>query len=397
MAARWRHLTSSHITQVAQVDTFEITNAGGGAETWTWTLTLDNGDTFTETFVDDGSPTLAEVTAGVTAAITTSGNPHFQRLSASGTSPNVTVTSDTAGRPFSLVLAASGTGTVSKTSTTANVGVNDLQVAQNWSDSAVPSAAEDVIFEAGSTHVTYRLNLSGTAIGNFVVEEGCSSKFGRLDLGQYLYLKIDPDLFDFRGSGSLCLFDLGSAAIAPSINATGSSGSTGTPAVFIKGSALTTLTIGKGSVGVAWLEDDTATVGTILAGSSVVSAATRSEVYLGNGLTLSTALSVLGGTCVSECAMPTVTVANGAVLTTNGTGGITTKLNCHGTVYANSSGTIAAADVSGVLDFTQNRTARTISLLNPKPGGEVRLGSWVTVTAWGNMPSAGEFKIIWVD
>lgn len=394
---RWRHLTTSDLSggaAVAQVDNFEITNAGGGSETWTWTITLADGSTHTETFVDDGTPSTAEI---VTLAIDTwnnSTNPHFAKRTAAGTDPDVTLTADTAGIPQSVTLGASGTGTVSKTATTANVGINDVQFPDNWSEGAIPTTGDDVVLESGNVDLLYRLNLSSVAIGDFIAEPGCQSNIGRLEFGKYQYLRLDPDGFEYRGGGRRCLFDLGSANISPFIESFGQPFSQNQPALFLKGSNLATAEIARGSVGIGFLDDDTATVDTVLAGSGQPGDVI---LYLGSGVTLSTALTLSSGSALVQCAMPTATVAKGGTLTTRGTGGITTKLNCHGLVYANSSGTIAEADVKGVLDFTQDRTARTISLLNPFPGGKVRLGSWITVTAWGDMDESGEFTIEWVE
>src|SRR5690606_31035623 len=133
--ARWRHLTASELSQVAQVKTFTITaTSTGQTATWTLTLTDDNGDTHTVTYTEDSQYT-DDIADGLVAAWNASTNPNIARITAAKTvTDTFTLTADTAGIPFTVTLADSSDGTHTETDTTASVGYNDYGVAANWSD-----------------------------------------------------------------------------------------------------------------------------------------------------------------------------------------------------------------------------------------------------------------------
>lgn len=343
----WQHQTTTTLPSVAQVRTFQIT-ADSTSNTAVWTLTLTNDDGMTETVVytEDGSPTTTEIKDGLVAAWNASTKPHVQQITAASTGASTfTLTADTAGVPFTVALDDSDDGTDTETATTANQGINDANTANNWSLAAVPVAPNDVLFGPGAVALKYGLDQSSAALADFRVERGCSSQFGRFEFGRGFYYKIDPDLFRYEGSSTLALFDIGSAAIAPYIAAgsDASTPSTGYHNVYIKGSAMTTLSIDRGNVGVAVLDADTATAATIEIGY-VSTLASDANVMIGSGTTL-TALMQRGGVCVMKCAATTATVRAGATLTTYGTGAITT-LFAAGTCTMYATGTIGTVQQS---------------------------------------------------
>lgn len=373
---------------------------------WTFTYTDDDGGTATVTYTEDGTPTTTEIATGLFNAWNASTNPLMEQITATNPSAGVcTLTADTAGKPFTVTLAASGTGTDTETATTANVGYNDYGTARIWQLAAVPVATDDVLFWPAATmnDMYYSLNQASVAIADFRVAPGFSGKFGRYTPnGLPHYLRIDPDLFSYEGSGSRCMFDIGSANISPYIAAQGSPEATGRHTVAIKGSNIATLLIRKGNVGVAPFDADTATVATI---TTTYESTLASDVALtvGTGVTLTT-LNQGGGTATLKCAATTVTNGSGCTLTTEGTGAITT-LNVSGTCYLNSTGTITTLNIrkGGIVDFRRNRTARTITTLNIFPGGYVYLHSGITLTnKLDPMPAAaipdgeseGKFKYV---
>jgi hypothetical protein len=272
----------------------------GNTAVWTATLTNDDGSTETVTYTEDGSPTVAEIAAGLVAAWNLSLKPHIKNITAAYVSGGTfTLTADTAGVPFSVALSDNDDGTHTETITTANVGNNDANTTANWELDAAPANTNDLIFNAGSVSVKYGLDQSAAAIADFRVMPGCSSQFGRFDNGKGHYLIIDPDLFRYEGSGSLAMFNIGSANIAAYIKATGSPAATGYHTVYFKGSNVTTLTVDKGNVGVAALDGDTATVATVQIGY-VSTAASDSNVTIGSGVTLTT-LNQGAGICELKC------------------------------------------------------------------------------------------------
>ncbi len=228
--------------------------------------------------------------------------------------------------------------------------------AGNWSPPGVPSTGDHVRIPASSTQsITSGLDQSAVAIGDFIVEEGYIGEIGTA-AG---YLQIDPDRFEFNGSGQAYI-DIGSAAIDVQVlgTATAASGERG---LYLKGSAIDELAILGGNVGVAAIHGETATVTTCrVTGSSA-------DVWLGAGMTLTT-LQVNAGTVRLRCAATTVTVYGGTVYTEEA-GAITTMTVDGGTVYPNSSGTVTTLNMDGgSVDFTRSGLARTVSTLKQNPG-----------------------------
>lgn len=386
MNNNWGHPTW---TQVPQSRTFTISGAGGGSETWTFTFTDDDGTTQTVTFTDDGSPTVAEVATGCYEAWEAATHPALARISATNPSDGVVkLTADTAGIPFTVTLAASGTGTVSTEDTVANVGNNDGSLDRNWSQNDAPDTGDDLIFEPGNVSWKYGLNQSGVAIADFKVQQGCQSEYGRFEYGKFHYLRIDPDSFDYRGSGGLNLFDIGSANINMYVEAYGSQTANGRHVVYLKGSDIATLEVAKGNVGVAVLDADTATVATILCGL-LENPQADVNLTIGSGVTLTT-LTQSAGSCTLRCAATTVSVYPGATLYTEGTGTIgTLHIYEGGTAYLKSSGTITTMNLFGTADFSRDLTAKTVTTLNHKKGGTLVKHDNITVSTYNPPTSSG--------
>lgn len=228
--------------------------------------------------------------------------------------------------------------------------------AGNWSPSGVPTAGDDVRIPASSSQsITSGLDQSAVAIGDFIVEEGYTGTIGSADG----YLQIDPDRFEFAGSGQAWI-DIGSAAIDVQVLGTAAA-ATGDRGLHLKGSAIDELAILGGNVGVAARHGETATVATCRVTGA------NADVILGAGVTLTT-LRVTAGTVRLRCACTTVTVYGGT-LHTEEDGAITTLNLEGGTVYSNSSGTITTLNAGGgTADFTRSGLARTVSTLKQNPG-----------------------------
>lgn len=382
----WRNAS---YTEVAQVVDFTITaDSTDNDEVWTLTMTLDDGSTAAVSYTEDGSPTTAEIAAGLVAAWNASTNPDISRITASNPSASVCrLTSDVAGRPFSVALADTGDGTHTTTTVTANKGVNDWGTAENWSSNAVPVNSDVVIIpgaaSGNSVAILYGLNQSSVTLSDVYVQKDYNANIGRIENGVAYYLRIDPDSLDYRASSGLALINIGSANISPYIEANGTAG-TNKHALYIKGSNIATLEIRKGNVGVAPLPGETATVATLLC-SYLSNLAADVTLTVGAGVTLTT-LTQSGGTCTLNCAATTVTNGAGTSLTTDGTGAITT-LHVYGTSYCNSTGTVGTTNLYGTLDLTRDRSARTFTTVNAKAGSTLkRISSGITLSTL-NLPS----------
>lgn len=372
----WRNSAN---TAVAQVWKGTITTTTNG-HTYSVTITDDDGTTAAITYTVANPPdtTTTLVATGFITAWNASYNPLISRFTASQSSGQVILTADTAGIPATF--STGGTGTWSGTgNTTACVSNNDAGQTTNWQLDAVPTTGDDVLFQNGSTSLLYGLNLSSAAVADVRVLPSYSGSIGRFTNGLGHYFRIDPDLVRLEGSGTLCMLDIGSAAIAPYIAHTGTP-TTGYRAVYIKGSAITTLFIDKGNVGVAVLDGDTATITKIQIGY-VSTQASDATVYIGSGVTLTT-LDQGGGTCELGCAATTVNLASGStLLTTVGSGAITT-VNVYGaTADLRSTGTITNLNVyGGTVRLDKSRTARTITNTTFYGDCTVYDGSWITYT-----------------
>lgn len=228
----------------------------------------------------------------------------------------------------------------------------------NWSPTNVPTTGDDVRLAYGGSAISSTLDQSAVAIGDFIVESGFSAAIGSAS-GAGSYLQLDPDRFEFAGTGQ-ALIDLGSAAITAQIfdSATPNTGDRG---LFLKGSALAGLNVLKGRVGLAARHGETSAVTTATVNG--VSA----DLWIGEGTTLTT-LNVLLGTCRVRSAATTINLFGGTLYLEE-VGTVTTVNVYGGTLFPNSSGTITTMNVlGGTVDWTKSGVARTVSTLNLKRG-----------------------------
>lgn len=256
--------------------------------------------------------------------------------------------------------------------------------AANWSDNAAP-ANSDTLYITGANPITAGLSTGLTSI-NLYVDQSFSSYIGT-SAG---YLVIGCSTFVFAGTGTTASYiDLGSSAINAIVNGTPTGNTlTGTSGLYLKDSALTTLSVSSGYVGLATgLLTETSTVTTArVAGSNAY-------VVLGSGVTLTTA-QLLAGNLWVNCAATTLTVQSGTAYT-NGSGAITTVNNYGAILYPNSSGTVTTMNLyGGTTNFLTSPVARTVSTLNAHPGSSYYWDPNVlTITTKGNPQSAAKISV----
>ena len=259
----------------------------------------------------------------------------------------------------------------------------NYSTAGNWSG-GVPVAAGDVLIQ-GSVSITAGLNQSAVAIDKFEVAPGYSGTIGSVTAP----LQIDPDGFDFTSTG-LAYIDIGSAAISPVVRGTATAATAGTAGLYLKGSAIATLSVLKGTVAVALLTDETATITTANC-LFTTTQATDAGLILGPGVTLTT-LNQTGGSVDLRCALTTIN-ATGGTLNTRGSGAITTMNADGATIYPQSTGTITTLNANaGTIDFRRSLTARTVTTLaSTGQGAVIYLGDYITLT--NQINPAGNVKI----
>ena len=233
---------------------------------------------------------------------------------------------------------------------------SDYGTAANWSPSGIPTTADSVYLTADySVDITGSLDQSSVAIDKFVVD-GYTGRIGTLALG---YLQIDPDSFSFSGQG-VSFIDIGSAAIDLDIRLTAGGGTT--RGLYIKGSAISVLSLINGNLGLANQYGETSTAATIrvLGGT----------IHCGTGCTLTTVDSY-GGTTRLGANVTTLNAYSGGI-TTSSTAAITTLNGFGGTVTHNGTGAITTANLEGAtLDLTDSGLARTVTTLNLKSDGSI--------------------------
>lgn len=229
----------------------------------------------------------------------------------------------------------------------------DYGTSANWS--AAPGAGDHVRLTPLYNNAIAGSDQSGTAIGDFVVEDGFASTLG----SKTANLKLDPNFFLYAGTGQ-AFIDLHSAAITAEISKTATAG-TGEHGLYLIASALTELSITSGNVGVAAVHNTTATVTTANINGG--------RATFGEGTTLAT-LNVYGGTVIIRCPVTTVNVFSGQVTLEEQAAITTLNISGGGGVTYNSTGTIATANLTGggFLDCTEVGLARTISTLKIDQG-----------------------------
>lgn len=250
-------------------------------------------------------------------------------------------------------------------------GDPDAQVIDHIQMYQAPVATDHVRIPAGAQAIT-GVDQSSVAIGDFIVEEGYTGTIGSATVP----LRIDPDKFEFAGSNTSYI-DISAANIAPDVRDAGS-GTNGTAGLYLTGSNMTTLTVYKGTVGVAWLHGQSATVATVRVNGQAAT------VYLGKNASVTTNY-VFKGKSYQHCNTTTTNLFSGGQLWTEEACTIGT-LNCDGSGQAvlNSTGTITTLNMlesfTGSVDMLQSAEARTITTLSHKNGTIKIDKTFVTIT-----------------
>lgn len=252
--------------------------------------------------------------------------------------------------------------------------VGDWSYAANWNPSGVPADGDDVILPPGAEDVTDGLDQSAIALASLDVRQGYDGTIGTATE----WFQIETDKLTFRGSGAAYL-DLGASACAPQIYATATA-TTGERGLYLIGSALTTVVVMGGSVGLAIRAGETATAATVRVTGSGASC------WIGAGVTLTTAVIHSGELMLSAHA--TTLTVHGGRATSADEAAITTANVWGGVFVGNSSGTVTTlAHRGGVVDMSQSSVGRTITTYTPTPAPDPGLlllydSTVVTITTW---------------
>ena len=371
---RWR----GDAAAIAQVQTITPASIGIGN---TFTVTC-NGKTMTYTATDTLAATVA---AGVVALFTANAQslsiPEFNEVSAAVGSGTVVLTARTPGKPFTITSSASGgTATFVSATTTASSGPNDANIAANWSGGALPSAADDVVFDDTDSSCLWNVDaLSAVALTSFTTTPTFSGAIGlNYDAGDYAEYRV----LDFIAKATTITINspkckrirLNASTTQTTLNVVeiGTSDTIGLPALnFIGTHASNVVNVSKGSVGLAARSGQSATVATLRSGY-LNSPAGDVTIYAGVGLSLTT-LEQSGGTVTLNGAVTTVNKYAGTLTLLN-SATITTFNHFNGHAYHRSSGTITTYDgrAGSVLHLDADPRGRTITTLTLRAGSGFR-------------------------
>jgi hypothetical protein len=163
------------------------------------------------------------------------------------------------------------------------------------------------------------------------------------------------------------MFDLLSSAVACYVASYGNQQSQGQHAVSLKGTALTTVEIAKGSVGIAELEGESANITTLIIGW-VTNIQGDSNVTIGNNVTLTDLVQSAGKCLLRSGVSGSVTVDSGAELTKEGSDTIPTLTIRQGGFACCNGGDITDLHLYGKCDLSRDQTSRTITTVHIHDG-----------------------------
>ena len=354
---------------VAQIST--ITIGGTIATSDTFTVTI-NGRSITYTAI--GGDGTDDVAAGLQALLDASTVTEFTEATYTVASSVVTATADTAGVPITFAVSkSSASGTISLATPTAATGPNHWDDDENWSTGSAPVNSDDVYIDNSAVSILYGLDQSAVTLTSLTIGASFTGTVGLPKTNASGYPEYRDDYLQIgattvkagtgEGSGaSRIKINFGSVQTGVEIQSTGSSEEFGIPAVLIIGThASNTIDVVAGSVGVAVFGGESATVATL-------THAQAADVLCGAGCTLTTVAGT--GQITINSAATTITQSAGLV-TVIGSGAVTTLTLKSGQCTYRSSGTITTATIGGVLDCSQDSTARTITNCTLRRGGQI--------------------------
>lgn len=264
---------------------------------------------------------------------------------------------------------------LTQSTTTANSGPNNWDVAANWNSNTVPVTGDTVYIGDTNVNILYGLDQSDVTLAALIIEQTFTGDIGlpRTNAaGSYpeyrdQYLKIGATLLnigDKQGDGSERIkINLGSVQSTVLITNSGDSPDGNTPAILLLGThASNAININRGSLGVAYYPTEVATVAT-LRQAFFDNAADDTNVYLGSGVSV-TDIVKSGG--VLDINSATTTFKQTAGTTTIHAGAHAVLNILAGLVNYNSTGTLSAVNLSGdgVLVFDQDARPKDVTIIN---------------------------------
>lgn len=363
---------------VAQVSSATIT---ADDATTTYKVTIN---TKVVSVVGSGTGTTATAALLLTA-LQTSTIPEFTEVTWTVASAVITGTSAVPGRPFTVTSSVSGGGGTfgAFSTTTTSTGPNDISVAANWSTGSLPANADDVVFDQ-PVDALYGLTALAAITPNSVT---FAPTYGSHQVGlpvsnpggyyeyRALYLQfagVTKTIAINCNTPHMRIDTQATAAVVNVLNSGNTPSEAGAESVRIKGTALTTVQITKGSLGIARLQGEVSTVTTLDIGYQANQAG-DAKVFMGPAVTITT-ITKSGGQLTMYAGIATITLVSqlaGTITIYDSLGSlanpvITTLTVDGGSAYYNGTGTITTLNVgnAGIVSFQQDLRARTITNTN---------------------------------
>jgi hypothetical protein len=307
--------------------------------------------------------------------------PQCAEMTASRSGNYFRLTADTEGVPFALTLSTTETGggaadaqtidgaaSSAGTATTASAGPNDWGTAANWDINTLPADTDTVVIENSDQDILYGLSQTSIDLAVCTINPSYTGNIGlpKRNANGYAeyrtdYLKLGTATTLTVKGGKRVKINVGANACSCVVNGTGTSPEQGVPAfLFLGTSASNTMTVLKGSVGVAFYAGETSDLTGGLRLGSISNKESDANVYCGSGVTLVT-VTKDGG--VLETNSNVTTLINNAGETKHMAGTMTNLTGTGGIVRYNSTGALGTPILSGncLLDFDQDPRAKTVT------------------------------------
>ena len=389
---------------VAQAGTLTVGGTPAAGQVYSVTMGLNNACVVSYTAV--GGDTNITIASALQALLAASQFGQFQEITFDTTTTAVIpLTAATAGTPFTLSTSATGTGTLVYATTTPNSSPEDWGNAANWSTGALPIAGDDVWIDDSTQSIRWNLaaisatlnsvNISSTMTGTIGLPEVNTNGSNSYEEYRTRYLTVNATTINVgygSGTGSSRInINSGTVQTALFVRQTGQSLDTNLEALQWKGTNVSnTVEVTRGSVGIAGLGGDAATVATLTVGY-VSNQDSDATVRCGQGTTLTT-VNMSGGSLDLYSGCTTLTKTAGT-LTTYGTGAYTTLAALGGTTNCLSTGTIGTLTIGSTetLSFAEDDQARTVTNCTLYAGGSLS-DPFKTVT-WTNPIQLAQCRI----
>jgi len=319
--------------------------------------------------------TVADVVAGLVAAVNESKLPEFAEIEATDTTTEVTLTAKTPGVPFVVTGStinggSADTQTLTITTLMDATGPHHWNAAANWSTNSVPTTGDEVFIEDSDVSILYGLDQSSIILDHLHIAASFTGEIGlprwcgngAADYVEYRdrYLAISAmtvEVGSGEGDGSSRIqLNLGTVAANVTVYRTAMPTDADMPAVLLRGThASNVLNVLGGSVGVAMLGDEVATLATLRHSGG--------EVRVSQRVTLATVERSGDGLLTMECAATTLHQSGGETRIV-GKGAFGTIELEGGEIDYRSNGTITSMTLghpTATINFSADLRARTVT------------------------------------